>query len=81
MEYSVSDDGVKEIEDSMLNNFLERELAKCDVIMSDFEGLLSLVEMELSFLSSKFVYSCFSTWRYCRQCLSFIQDYILVQIF
>ena len=32
-------------------------------IMEDYADLLSLVEMELSFLSSFFVYSCYSTWR------------------
>jgi len=58
-----SDDGIKEIKDSLLVSFLKREFAECAAIMEDFEGLLSLVEMELCFLSSTFVYSCFSTWR------------------
>jgi hypothetical protein len=57
-----SDDGIKEIKDSLLVSFLKREFAECAAIMEDFEGLLSLVEMELCFLSSTFVYSCFSTW-------------------
>lgn len=53
----------KPIESKMLESFLKREFSKCDEILRDFDDLLSLVEMELSFLSSTFIYSCFSTWR------------------
>ena len=58
--------GRREIESKMLEDFLGREFGNsqnCAEIMEYFGDLLSLVEMELSFLASTFVYSCYSTWR------------------
>ena len=53
----------KFIGDNMLVDFLEKEFQNCTRIMDDFDDLISLAEMELSYLSNLFVYSCFSTWR------------------
>ena len=62
---SVSDKMVnlKIIDDNKLADFLKLQFKNTPEIMEDYDDLLSLVEMELSFLSSYFVYSCYSTWR------------------
>ena len=62
---SVSDkmEQLKIIDDNKLADFLKLQFKNRPQIMEDYADLLSLVEMELSFLSSFFVYSCYSTWR------------------
>jgi len=52
------------IDDNLLVNFLKNEFQNCTKIMDDFGDLISLAEMELSYLSNLFVFSCFSTWRF-----------------
>ncbi|CBY08169.1 unnamed protein product [Oikopleura dioica] len=54
----------KFIDDNLLAEFLKKEFQNCTKIMDDFGDLVSLAEMELSYLSNLFVYSCFSTWRF-----------------
>ena len=54
---------VKIIDDNKLADFLKLQFKNRPEIMEDYADLLSLVEMELSFLSSFFVYSCYSSWR------------------
>ena len=50
------------VPDFALTDFLEKEFKNCATIMQDFGNLVSLAEMELSYLSNLYLYSCFSTW-------------------
>ena len=55
--------GQKIVSDQLLIEFLKEEFQNCVEIKEDFNDVIWLMEQELCYLSTLFIYSCFSTWR------------------